>query len=85
MVQALGVHGVVGRPVQSPVVVGAKPVNGPVLDRGVLASPSKPGAAVQVLVQPVTPGDSGDHGAHAQLPVVVDVVHAPGVVRAEVA
>ena len=85
MVQDLGVRGVVGRPVQSPVAVGAKPVNGPALDQGALASPSKPGAAAQVYVQPVIPGDSGDHGAHAQLLVVMDVVHAPGVVRAVVA
>ena len=85
MVQDHGVRGVVGRPVRSPVAVGAKPVDGPALDQGVLASPSKPGAAAQVLVQPVIPGDSGDHGAHAQLLAVMDVVHAPGVVRAVVA
>ena len=66
MVQDLGVHGMAGHLVQLPVVVGFKLVDGPALDQGALASPSKPGAAVQVLVQPVTPGDSGDHGAHAQ-------------------
>ena len=85
MVQDLGVRGVVGHPVQSPVVVGAKPVDGRALDQDVLASPSKPGAAAQVLVQLVIPGDGGDHGAHAQLLVVMDAVHAPGVVRAVVA
>lgn len=66
MVQDLGVHGMAGHPVQSPVVVGSKLVDVPALDQGALASPFKPGAAVQVFVQPVTPGDSGDHGVHAR-------------------
>ena len=66
MAQDLGVHGVAGHLVQSPVVVEPKFADGLALDQGALVSPSKPGAAVQMLVWPETPGDSGDHGVHVQ-------------------